>query len=304
MKKINDYFKNPKKIIIYMMNKNYFDFLNDEIYLKWKFSLKFGKNLNLKNPRTFNEKMQWLKLHDRNPEYTKMVDKYSAKEYVGSIIGKEYIIETIGVYDNFNDINFPDLPNKFVIKPTHTSGDIYICNDKSKINYLELKKKVDKWLKRNYYKIHREWPYKNVKPKIIIEKYMDDTKYHELIDYKVMCFNGNPEIIFTCTERFSNEGLKVTFFDLNWEKLPFERHYPSSSKNIKKPINFDKMIELSKKLSKNIPFVRVDWYEINGKLYFGELTFYPGSGYEEFTPEEWDTIIGKKIKIPSGEKNE
>ena len=270
----------------------------DKLYLKWKFKLTMGYKLDLDNPKTFNEKMQWLKLNDRNTEYTKMVDKYSAKEYVGSIIGKEYIIETIGIYDKFDDINFSDLPDKFVIKPTHTSGDIYICNDKSKIDYLELKKRVNKWLKRNYYKIHREWPYKNIEPKIIIEKYMDDTKYHELVDYKIMCFNGDPEIIFTCTERFSNEGLKVTFFDLNWEKLPFERHYPSSSRNIKKPNNFDKMLELSKKLSKDIPFVRVDWYEINGKLYFGELTFYPGSGYEEFTPEEWDTIIGQKIKLP------
>lgn len=298
MKKIIKYIRHPKKILIYLMNKNFLFFMPDKLYLKWKFKLTMGYKLDLDNPKTFNEKMQWLKLNDRNTEYTKMVDKYSAKEYVGSIIGKEYIIETIGIYDKFDDINFSDLPDKFVIKPTHTSGDIYICNDKSKIDYLELKKRVNKWLKRNYYKIHREWPYKNIEPKIIIEKYMDDTKYHELVDYKIMCFNGDPEIIFTCTERFSNEGLKVTFFDLNWEKLPFERHYPSSSRNIKKPNNFDKMLELSKKLSKDIPFVRVDWYEINGKLYFGELTFYPGSGYEEFTPEEWDTIIGQKIKLP------
>lgn len=304
MNKIIDYIKNKNKIIIYLMNKNYFFFLDDKTYLEWKYKLIFGKKLNLNNPQTFNEKLQWLKLYDRNPKYIKMVDKYLAKEYVKNIIGEDYIIKTLNIYNNFNDINFDDLPDKFVIKPTHTSGDIYICNDKSKIDYPSLRKKVNKWLKRDYYKLHREWPYKNINRKIIIEEFMDDTKYHELIDYKVMCFNGKPQIIFTCTERFSGEGLKVTFFDLNWKKLPFKRHYSTSNKEIKKPINYDKMIKFSEKLAKDIPFVRVDWYEINGKLYFGELTFYPGSGYEEFTPDEWDLKIGNKIKLPTGEKND
>ena len=172
MNKIISYIVEPKKIILYLMNKNYLSFIPDETFLKMKYKLMMGTKLDLENPKTFNEKLQWLKLHDRNPEYTKMVDKYEAKEYVANIIGKEYIIPTLGVWDKFDDIDFDALPNEFVLKPTHTSGNVFICKDKSKIDYKKLKKQVNKWLKRDYYRIHREWPYKNVKPRIIAEKYM------------------------------------------------------------------------------------------------------------------------------------
>ena len=287
---------------MYMMNKNFFFFLPDKLYLKWKFKLMMGYKLNLDTPQTFNEKLQWLKLYDRNPDYTKMVDKYEVRKYIKEKIGEEYLIPLIDVYDKFDDIDFDKLPNQFVIKCTHDSGGLVICKDKNNLHVKAAKKKINKFMKRNYYKVHREWPYKNVKPRIIIEKYMEDTKAKELVDYKFMCFDGEPKLSFTCSERYNN-GLKVTFFDLDWNKLPFERHYPSSNKKIIKPINYDLMLKFSKILSDDIPFVRVDWYEINGKLYFGELTFYPGSGYEEFTPSKYDKIIGDFIKLDGG-KNE
>ena len=271
--------------------------MSDEKYLKKIYKKTIGKELNLENPKSFNEKIQWLKIHDRNPKYTKLVDKYEVKKYIRETIGEEYIIPNIAVYERFKDINFDNLPERFVMKCTHDSGGIVICKDKSKFNYNKARIKINHCLKKNFYWSGREWPYKNIKPRIIIEPYMEDTKYHELIDYKIMCFDGKAKMLFTCTERFSKDGLKVTFFDLNWNKLPFERKYKSSNKKIEKPKNFEKMIELSEKLSKNIKFVRVDWYEINGKLYFGELTFYPGSGCEKFTPDEWDYKIGELIKI-------
>lgn len=273
---------------------------SDEWFIKKAYYLNFGKRIDLVSPKTFNEKLQWLKLHDRKDVYTVMVDKFEVKKYVAGIIGDEYIIPTIGVYDSFDDIDFDELPNQFVIKCTHDSGGLVIVKDKAKLNINEAKKKINKCLKTNYYYHGREWPYKKVRPRVVIEKYMVNDGCDELTDYKVMCFNGKAKIIFTCTERFG-EGLKVTFFDLDWNKLPFERHYPSSRKKIKKPKNLKKMLDLSEKLSMGIPFVRMDWYEIGGKLYFGEYTFYPGNGLEEFNPEEWDRKLGDMLKLAKGD---
>ena len=293
-KKLNMVLKKPLYIIVFLNNRG-LHLLNDEAYLKLLYKLKTGRKLNLKNPQTFNEKLQWLKLHDRKPIYTTMVDKYEAKKYVADIIGEEYIIPTLGVYDRFDDIDFDKLPNQFVIKCTHDSGGLVICKDKSKLDIKAAKKKIDKSLRRNYFYSGREWPYKNVSPRLIVEKYMEDKARTELIDYKIMCFGGKAKMIFTCTERF-DEGLKVTFFNTNWKRLPFTRHYPASEKEIQKPENLKLMINLSEKMSEGIPFIRIDWYEINKKLYFGEYTFYPGGGFEEFTPEMWDEKLGKMIK--------
>lgn len=271
----------------------------NKLYLKIKYYYRFHKKLNIKHPQTFNEKLQWLKLYDKNPKYTKMVDKYEVKKYIKNIIGEKYIIPTIGIYNNFDDIDFNELPKQFVIKCTHDSGGLIICKDRNKLNLKKARKKINSSLKTNYFYNGREWPYKNVNPKVIIEKYMDDNKNTQLNDYKIMCFNGKAKCSFVCTERDNKElGLAVTFFDLNWNKLPFERHYRVSDKVIEKPKNYSKMIELSEKLANDIPFVRVDWYEINGKLYFGELTFFPGSGFEEFTPEEWDYKLGDMLELP------
>lgn len=293
-----------KHIILVLMNKYFLNFLPDKLFLQLKYFLIFNEKLDLNNPLTFNQKLQWLKLYDRQDIYTNMVDKYEAKENLSKIIDKKYFIPTIGIYNNFDEINFDKLPEKFVIKCTHDSGGLIICKDKKNLDKKNAKKKINKCLKKNYYLMHREWPYKNIKPRILIEKYMSDNNSEDLIDYKVMCFNGTPQYIFTCTERYSPEGLKVTFFDTQWKKQSFQRHYPSSSKKIKKPENLQLMLELSKKLSSNIPFVRVDWYEINGNLYFGELTFYPGAGNEEFTPKEWDYKLGELINLDSVNKYE
>ena len=269
---------------------------NDSEYLEKKFETKLGYKLNLKDPKTFNEKLQWLKIYNRRQEYTQMVDKYMVKNYVAKRIGNEYVIPTLGVWDSFEQINFEKLPEKFVLKCTHDAGSIIIADGKEKLNKAEVKKKLDTALDINYFWLGREWPYKNVRRKIIAEKYMAGLS--EMIDYKFMCFNGRVKIIFTCTERYNDGQLKVTFFDTNWNRMPFERHYPSSNKMIAKPLNFDLMIVLAEKLCKNIPFVRVDFYEINNRVYFGEITFFPGGGMEEFTPQKWDRILGEWIELP------
>ena len=298
MNKMIKYIKNPSNIIIYLMNKNFFNWMSDEQYLKIKYRLIMKKKLDLEKPQTYNEKLQWLKLNDRKNGYTKMVDKYEAKKYVASVIGEQYIIPTLGVWEKFKDINFEILPKQFVLKPTHTSGDVFICKDKNNIDYKKLKKKVNKWLKRKYYFLHREWPYKNVKPRIIAETYIENKEEIGLKDYKFMCFNGKVKCSFVCTNRNSKQGLSVDFFDLNWKKMPFTRHYPNSGEHINKPINYNQMLQLAEKLAKNIPFVRVDFYEVNRKIYFGEVTFYPGAGFEEFSPEKYDRVLGEWLDLP------
>lgn len=257
-----------------------------------------GYPLNIDNPQTFNEKLQWLKLNDRNPEYTKMVDKYEAKKYVASIIGEEYVIPTIGIYENVEDINFDSLPDQFVLKCTHDSGGVVVCKDKSKLDLDACKRKLKKGLKANFYYQNREWPYKNVKPQIIAEQYIED-ETGELRDYKLMCFDGKVKCSFTVQNRFKSGGIKVNFYDRNWIKLPFSRHYPNSEDDLPMPTNYELMIRLAEKLSKNLRFARIDLYNVNGKIYFGEITFYPGSGWEEFTPFEWDKKLGDFINIES-----
>ena len=260
------------KTIIHFAARNIIK-ISDKTYLKLDYRRRINKKLNLKNPQTFNEKLQWLKLYDRNPEYTKMVDKYEAKKYVSDMIGEEYIIPTIGIYDKFEDINFDELPNEFVIKCTHDSGGLVVCKDKEKLNLEEARIKINKSLKRNYYYSGREWPYKNIKPRIIIEKYMVDESGTELKDYKFFCFNGEPKMLFIATDRPDNT--KFNFYDIEFNKLPFKQHYPNFDKKIEKPKSFKQMIELAKKLSKNIPHVRVDFYDVNGKIYFRRINIFP-----------------------------
>ena len=291
--KIIKYIIHPS-LILMKLDDNGFIKLSDKHYLSIKYKYYIGDKIDWKNPKGFNEKLQWLKLYDRNDLYTKLVDKYEVKKIVGEIIGDEYIIPTIGIYDSFSDIDFNKLSNQFVIKCTHDSGSVVVCSDKNNFNYLEAESIINNGLKRKFYYWGREWPYKNVKPRIIVEKYMGA----EIIDYKLMCFNGKMICSFVCTNRFSENGLNVTFFDKNWNKMPFERHYPMDRNAIEKPVNYDKMIDLAEKLSKNIPFVRVDFYEVNNKIYFGEMTFYPGCGFEEFNPKEWDYKLGSLIELP------
>lgn len=278
------------------------DRLPDEEYIKKLYKLHIGKELDLDNPKGFNEKLQWLKLYDRKPEYTTMVDKFAVKQYVTNKIGNEYIIPTLGVWDHFDDIDFTALPKRFVLKCTHDSGGLVICKDKSKFDIKKAKSKIEKSLKTNFYLVGREWPYKNVKPRIIAEQYMEDNPdSQDLIDYKLMCFNGKVKCSFTCTGRHAKDGLKVTFFDTDWKRMPFERHYPAELNNICKPKSYEEMTQLAEILADKIPFVRIDFYEIKGKPYFGEMTFFPGNGMEEFTPEEWDETLGSWLELPNKE---
>lgn len=276
----------------------YKKFIDDREYLKYKFMSMLGYPLDIEHPKTFNEKLQWLKIYEKNPEYTKMVDKYLFKEYVEEKVGKEYIIPLLGVWDTFEEIDFDELPESFVLKCTNDAGSTAIIKNKKDINKEKLNEKFSKALKRDYSYLSREYPYKNVKNRIIAEKYIESEKGDEFIDYKMMCFGGKVKLSFTCSGRNSEDGLCVTFYDLNWERLPFERHYPASKIDIPKPVHYDEMVNIAEKLADGIPFVRVDFYEIDGKVYVGEMTFFPGGGFEEFEPQEWDKKLGDFINLP------
>ena len=275
-------------------------FLPDRVYLKIMYFIWMGKWLNLKNPTKFSEKLQWLKLYDRRPEYTKMVDKYEAKKIVSEIIGEEYIIPTIGVWKTADEIEWDKLPDQFVLKCTHDSGSVIICNDKSKINKTESSKMLNKWLKREYYRNGREWPYKDVPHRIIAEQYIQpDTISNDLPDYKFFCFNGKPKLCQVISGRNSKEV--IDFFDYNWEHQPYHEpwYFPFSDVLPKRPKNYELMWNLAEKLAKNKPFARIDFYDVNDRVFFGEITFFPTSGVGGFSPKEWDEIWGSWISLPS-----
>lgn len=298
-----------KKGFKYLINKNYrflinshFGFYNsmsDEAFLEKKFKITMRKDLSLENPKTFNEKVQWLKLYDRKPEYTIMVDKYKVREYIKEKLGEEYLIPLIGVWDSPDEIDFDKLPNQFVLKCNHNSGlGMCICKDKSKLNIKKVKEELRKGLKQDYYLTGREWPYKDVPRKIVCEKFMVDESGYELKDYKYFCFNGEPKIMFIASDRqIIGEETKFDFYDMNFNHLPFTNGHPCSKKKIACPKAFDKMKELAAVLSKDIPLLRVDFYEINGKVYFGELTFSHWSGMVPFEPKEWDYKLGEWIDL-------
>jgi len=284
--------------LAYNIKRSCLNLIPDKTYLKMKYKLKMRKKLDLKNPKTFNEKMQWLKLYDRKPIYTKMVDKYEVREYIKEKIGEEYLIPLIGVYDSFDDINFELLPNQFVIKCTHDSGGLVVCRNKEKLDLEKARKKINNSLKRNFYYYNREWPYKDVKPRIIIEKYMEDSKSKELIDYKFFCFNGVPKFIYISEGLEDHSTAKISFLNMNFEMEKFKRtDYKAFEKLPEKPETFEKMVAIAKILSQGHAFLRVDLYEINGKIYFGELTFTPCGGYLPFDPEEYDITLGEWIDL-------
>ncbi len=275
---------------------------DDERYLKRAYLKIMGEPLDLENPTSFNEKLQWLKLHDHNPEYTEMVDKYEVKKYVAEKIGEKYVIPTYGVWDKFDDIDFDSLPDQFVLKCTHDSGGLVICSDKTKLNVDDARKKLDRCMQHNYYLLGREWPYKNVKPRIIAEKYLVDESGYELKDYKVFNFDGVSRAIQVDFDRFSDH--KRNLYDLDWNLIDGEIKYRSDpNKIILRPKCFGEMLDISKILSKGIPHVRTDFYCINEQLYFGEMTFYHGSGFEEFRPETLGMEFGSWLKLPVKDKN-
>ena len=272
----------------------------EEWYLKRQFLKKVGYPLDLDNPKTFNEKLQWLKLHDRNPLYTKMVDKYEAKKYVADIIGEEYIIPTLGVWDHFDEIDFDQLPEQFVLKCTHDSGSIAICKDKATFDKKAAKKKLERGLRYNYYYAGGfEWPYKNVKPRIIAEKFMVDESRTELKDYKIHNFNGKPKIIEVDYDRFREH--KQLFFSMEWEKLEYTRSFAvEGGRSIDRPQALDEMLELAEKLSNGCSYLRTDFYSIDARLYFGEMTFYPAAGFSAWNPKEIEEKLGDCVNIQGG----
>ena len=273
--------------------------LSDKCYLKMAFKANLGKKLNLKQPKTFNEKLQWLKLYKRNQEYTTYVDKYKVREYIAEKLGEEYLIPLLGVWDNPDDIDFDALPDQFVLKCNHNSGTgMCICTDKSKLNITKVKKELKKGLKENYYLRGREWPYKNVPRKIIAEKYMVDESGYELKDYKFFCFDGEVKALFIASDRGNpNEETKFDFYDEKFNHLPFVNGHPNANRTIKCPESFEEMKRLASVLSKGMPHARIDFYDINGKIYFGEITFFHWSGLVPFEPEEWDYTFGSWMDL-------
>ena len=283
------------------MGLSRYQFLNwlpDGIYLKIVYRLIFKKKLNLKNPTTYNEKLQWMKLYDRNPLYTTLADKVSVKEYVKKTIGNEYVVKTLGIYNHVKEIDYSKLPEQFVLKSNNDSCGIVICKDKKTFNKKEANKKLSKSLRQNGYWYGREWPYKNIKPKIIAEEYLEDSKSHELPDYKFFVFHGEVKAMFIATERFSRNETKFDFYDADFNHLDLVQGHPNSQKQISKPRNFEKMKELAVKIASPLPAARIDFYEVNGKTYFGEITFFHFSGLEPFIPETYDYVWGKWLDLP------
>ncbi len=285
-------------------NNGKYNNIPDEDYLRRKFFAVMKQPLNLEDPRTFNEKLQWLKLYNRKPEYTMMVDKYKVREYIKQKIGEEYLIPLLGVWDDPDEIEFDALPNQFVLKCNHNSGlGMCICKDKSSLDIPKVKAELRKGLKQNYYLTGREWPYKDVPRKIICEQYMqDDSGTGELADYKVLCFNGEPRLVEIHHGRF--DGVHTQdFYDLEWNKTDIEQPgYPLSDKVMDKPVFGDEMYGLTRILAKDIPHVRIDWYYSEGHLYFGEMTFFDGSGFSPFYGDA-DMKLGSWFQLPSISKN-
>lgn len=301
--RVKDIIKNPALLFLTLGHREWFNWMSDKTYIKIAYWARMHKRLNLENPQTFSEKLQWMKLYDRNPLYTKLVDKYEVKPIVERIIGSEYIISTLGIWERFDDIDFDKLPNQFVLKCTHDSGGIVVCKDKSKFNLETTRTKINRCLSHSFFWGMREWPYKNVPPRIIAEKYMEDTKTAELRDYKFFCFDGEPKALFIASNRMAkDEETKFDFFDMEFKHLPFRNGHPNATVLPEKPVCFEEMKKLAAKLSKGFPQVRIDFYEVDGKTYFGEMTFFHWSGMTPFEPEEWDYKFGSWIKLPTEQK--
>lgn len=298
--KILKLIKKPRLILVYLAVK-LVKFLPDELYLKMYFYGFLGYKLDLKNPKTYNAKLQWLKLYDKRPEYTKMVDKVDAKDYVASLIGDKYVIKTLGVWNSIDDINWDSLPNQFVLKSTNDSGGVVVCKDKSLLDIQKAKEKLRFTGGRDYAEISKEYPYKNVSHRYIAEEYIEDESGFELKDYKIFCFDGEPKFLFVATGRQQNDT-RFDFYDLNFNHLPVLNGHENAEIWPSKPQNFDEMLDVARKLSKNIPHVRVDLYNVNGKIYFGELTFFHWSGIVPFEPFDWDYKFGEYLNLPKCSK--
>ena len=268
---------------------------SDELYLKIYFFIYTGKWMDFGNVRSFSEKIQWLKIHNTAPEFTDMADKYRMKQYVEGKIGSGYTFPLIGVWDRFVDIDFSLLPDRFVLKTNHDSGGVWIIRDKDKVDLTRIKHEIEERFKKNYFYLGREHPYKNIPHKIIAEQYMEEAEGEDLKDYKVFCFGGEPSFIQVDLDRFTDH--KRDFYDIQWDMMDFGIMFPRSYHKIERPEHLEKMLEISRVLSADIPFLRVDLFNIKGKIFVGELTFHPGGGCEKITPVEGEYKLGDMLKL-------
>ncbi len=280
-------------------------FIPDEAFLRLMYRVRMSEKLDLDNPKTFNQKLQWLKLYDRKDIYSSLVDKYEVKKYVSSLIGDEYVVDTYGIYDKFSDIDFNRLPQSFAIKCTHDSGGLYVCRNKQEFDLELAKKKISRSLRLNYYWVGREWPYKNVIPRIMVEKYLEQNLNNNseidkngLIDYKFYCFNGVPKFLYISQGLEKHETARIDFLSCEWERMPFSRRdYRHFEKLPARPSKLDEMKRIAEILSKGISFVRVDFYYVKNHIFFSELTLFPGSGYTKIYPEQYDACIGEMLNL-------
>lgn len=298
MKTVREYLISPRLLAISLLMRFGF-WIPDSIYLRMMYYLQTGMKLHLKHPVRFSEKLQWLKLYDRHPEYTMMVDKVAVKDYVAKIIGEEYIIPTLSVWNAPDEIEFDRLPEQFVLKCNHDSGGVVLCKNKKSFDREYARRRIAKSLKRNFFYGGREFPYKNVKPCIMVEKYMQDANEEDLVDYKFFCFSGEVKMCQVISDRFTDE--KIDFYDRNWNRLigliGLNIDAKNSIEGKPRPKQYDEMIRIAELLSKGMIFVRVDLYDINDRIYFGELTFFPASGFGYFRPDEWNVKLGNMIKL-------
>lgn len=291
-------FLNYQNYISYFISKPYSIILRDSTFLKLKYKLRTGKKLNLKAPKTFNEKMQWLKIHNRKPLYTQMADKFAARELVKKVIGSEHLIPVYGVWEHAKDIDFSMLPDQFVLKCNHDCGSVVICKDKRAINQAEICEKLETSLKDNYFWHGREWPYRDIEPKIMAEKYVGGAT--GITDYKFFCFDKVPKFLYISTGLEDHATAQISFFDLNLNRMPFRRNdYHPLCDNYVFPDNFLEMKQIAERLANvtDTPFIRVDLYSIEGQIYFSEFTFFPCGGMLPFEPDEWDEKLGAWVHL-------
>lgn len=299
MSKIRTFIENPQYFITSPAAKGWLNWVPDSLYLKVLYRVIMGRKLNLKNPKEYNEKLQWLKLNDRKPEYSTMVDKYEVRGYIEDLLGDKYLIPCLGIYDSVDDIDIDALPDRFVLKCTHDSGSVEICKDKSSFDIEGARHRLSQAMKRNYYATYREWPYKYVKPRIIAEGYLEGDG-GDLKDYKVMCFNGEAKIIEVHENRFVEGKVHTqTFYDREWNIVPLTQvETVTVDRPSERPRQLEEILRLSELIAKNMYHARIDWYIEGDKIYFGEITFFDGSGFESFSTPEMERMLGDMIKLP------
>lgn len=301
IKKVPGAVKHPVRLFRYLSRRGWLKWMHDETYIKLIYRMQIKRKLNLENPTTFNEKLQWLKINERNSKYTMMVDKIAVKDYVSMLIGNEYVVPTIGIWERADDIDFDVLPDRFVLKCNHDSSSIIVCKDKKSLNYDKVIKKMNYCLGNNGYWYGREWPYKNVKPLVFAEEYLEDEAstnngLESLNVYKFFTFDGVPKIIQTIqNDKTPNES--IDYFDCDWNLLELRQNFPNSNIPLQRPESLEEMIRLAKILGEKLPFIRIDFYEVNKRVYFSEFTFFSDDGMNRFIPDHWDKDLGDLIKL-------